>query len=266
MPSIQEWHREAYSAIASNQFSIYSAMPVRHILEFQSAVRVNLGIREESDLAFYKFYRMMDTWDESLIASFIDYFICHLPSVRHDPSLPRDLADELERRLDHGGSTWAVGVINGRYRLVDRVPAGVRATVESVMSREGKSSELLRQSWGKAYGVDKNPSHAYFDAVRAVEVLSCPLFSPADAEPTLGKDINVLRNGIHKFSFVMADSGKSGTSLEKVLAMMQLLWHSQTDRHGKNDYQGVSVEEAQAAVLLASTLIGFFSQGAIKRL
>lgn len=32
--------------------------------------------------------------------------------------------------------------------------------------------------------------------------------------------------------------------------MMQLLWHSQTDRHGSEDYADVTVEGAQAAVPL----------------
>lgn len=240
-------------------------MPLSGVLKFQAAARVHLGVTPDTDLHYYQLHQAMESWSQGLIAAFVDFFLSQI--ARPDPgnTLVGDALD-LEKRLAQGGSTWAVGLINDRWRLVDRVPAGVLLSVDGIMSAAGKASDLLRQSWEKAYGIDKNPSHAYFDAVRAVEVLSCPLFSPTDKEPTLGKDINVLRTGMNKFSFAMAGSSRTGPSLEKVLGMMQLLWHSQTDRHGKDDYQGVSVREAQSAVLLAATLVGWLSQGALKRI
>lgn len=260
LPSIYEWHIQASRGISS-----YSEVPLSVVLKFQAAARVNIRVTPDTQLHFYELHQAMNSWDQKLIASFVDFFLSQLPRPSHATDTLTGYAADLESRLAQGGSTWAVGVINGRYRLVDRVPAGVRMAIESVMSTSGQASQLLRQSWERAYGIDKSPSHAYFDAVRAVEVLSCPLFSPSDREPTLGKDINVLRTGMSNFSFVMADSARTNPSLEKVLGMMQLLWHSQTDRHGREDYRGVSVEEAQAAVLLAATLIGWLSQGALKR-
>lgn len=261
MPSIYEWHISATRGQSS-----YSKVPLSSVLRFQAAARVHLGITPDADLHFYELHQAMEEWSPKLIAAFVDFLLSQIPRpINAGNALVGDAAD-LEQRLAQGGSTWSVGLINGRWRLVERIPAGVLLAVESVMSDAGKASHLLRQSWERAYGIDKSPSHAYFDAVRAVEVLSCPLFSPADSESTLGKDINVLRTGITKFSFAMADSSRTGPSLEKVLGMMQLLWHSQTDRHGKDDYQGVSVQEAQAAVLLAATLVGWLSQGVLKRL
>ena len=261
LPSIYEWHIQACRGISS-----YSEVPLSGVLKFQAAARVNIRVTPDMQLHFYELHRSMNSWDQDLIASFIDYFLSQLSRQNSSFDTLNGSAADLESRLSEGGSTWAVGVINGHYRLVDRVPTGVRLAIEGVISASGQASCLLRQSWERAYGIDKNPSHAYFDAVRAVEVLSGPFFSPSDREPTLGKDINVLRTGLNKFSFVMADSARTSPSLEKVLGMMQLLWHSQTDRHGREDYQGVSVEEAQAAVLLAATLVGWLSQNAITRL
>jgi hypothetical protein len=261
MPSIYEWH-----IFASRGSSSYSKVPLSDVLKFQAAARIHIGVTPDADLHYYQLHRAMESWSQELIAAFVDFFLSQIARPVNASNSLDGAAADLEKRLAQGGSTWAVGLINGRYRLVDRVPAGVLLAMDGIMSAAGKASHLLRQSWERAYGIDKNPSHAYFDAVRAVEVLSCPLFSPADKEPTLGKDINVLRTGMKKFSFTMADSDRTGASLEKVLGMMQLLWHSQTDRHGKDDYQGVSVQEAQAAVLLAATLIGWLSQGAVGRL
>jgi hypothetical protein len=46
---------------------------------------------------------------------------------------------------------------------------------------------------------------------------------------------------------------------------MKLLWHSHSDRHGHGDYVGVTAEESQAAVLLASTLVGWFAKGLVTK-
>ncbi len=137
--------------------------------------------------------------------------------------------------------------------------------VQDTLSSADKASELLRSAWESAFGVNPKPSHAYYDAVRSVEVLSCPLISPNDGNATLGKDINVLRSGANKWQFAMSGS-RTSSPVEHVISMMQLLWHSQTDRHGRADYEDVSLAESQAAVLLASTLVGWLSKGMLTRI
>lgn len=239
--------------------------PLNDLLRFQTVCRTNLGFVPGEYILWSTFIELMiKHWDEKILTNYIHFVLSEINVYRVEPPAIQGRAQSLEEILVNGGSSWAVGWVQGRYGLLERIPAGVVDAVEGVVTAAGHASGLLRQAWDMAFGATKNPSHAYFDAVKAVEVLSCPLFSPNDREPTLGKDINVLRNKPESFSFVMTGSKRS-TPVEKLLSMMELLWHSQTDRHGRGDYQDVSEAEAQAAVLLASTLVGWFSQEYVQR-
>lgn len=238
--------------------------PLEQLLRFQAVSKTNLGFQSGMFFTWKSLIELMDVWPEQTLTNYVHFVLSQRNVYRSTPPNLDSVATELESVLAVGGSSWAVGWVQGRFGLVERVPAGVADAVQSVISAAGRASSLLQQSWEMAFGANRNPSHAYFDAVKSVEVLSCPLFSPNDQEPTLGKDINVVRNKPEAFSFAMTGS-KHGTPTEKLLAMMQLLWHSQTDRHGSSDYQDVSEAEAQAAVLLASTLVGWLSQGLVQR-
>lgn len=54
---------------------------------------------------------------------------------------------------------------------------------------------------------------------------------------------------------------------EVVLGMMRLLWHGQHDRHGGQPSApgNVSYEEANVAILMAVTLVGWFDAGLVAR-
>lgn len=126
------------------------------------------------------------------------------------------------------------------------------------------AEEKLSQAWDKAYGPDAQPTDAYVAAVRAVEILICPLVSPRSGRATLGTVIRDLRNQGGSWSFAMKHGDGADTS-PKVVGVLQLLWKGQNDRHGSGDYADVSIEEAQAAVLLASTVVGWLAKGMLRR-
>ncbi|KLU10628.1 hypothetical protein ABL57_05660 [Kocuria sp. SM24M-10] len=177
-----------------------------------------------------------------------------------------DRVTHLGRILHTAGSGWGIGERQGRFALELRVPAGVLHTVDHVLSNQDKASSMLRSAWEKAYGVSPSPSDAYHDAVKAVEIVGAPLVSPNSDRATLGTIFRDLNDQESKgiWEFVMVGS-KSTSALQHLISTMKLLWHSQSDRHGSEDYKDVTVEEAQAAVLLASTLVGWLSQGALRR-
>lgn len=251
--SLISWIRygEVSAGVASTTF----------LLKFQTAAKTNLGIigNRLSNETLGKLLRRMDP---ETFANLVHFMLSETSGAITGRLSPR--AQTVEDVLSSGGSSYSVGINRGRYGLVERVPAAVADTVEEVISSSGKASSLLSSAWDQAFGMNKNPSHAYSDAVKAVEVYSSPLFSPNDKLSTLGKDLNVLRNGEANFEFAMTGSQHT-TAIGHVVSMMQLLWHSQTDRHGEENYVGVSVAEAQAAVLLASTLVGWFSKGMVAR-
>lgn len=261
-PGIPDYMRESVIDWFRRGKYNHETADIGFLLRYQTVAKQDIGMRAGAHVKHGELSQFLRTLDQETFASLIHFLLSeiHLPNGRY-----RDArAEALQKILAEGGSSWMVGTVQGRLGLVERIPSAVAATVENVISSADKASGLLQKAWELAFGANKSPSHAYFDAVRAVEVLSCPLFSPKDKEPTLGKDINVLRNKPTGFEFVMSGS-KQATATEHLLSMMQLLWHSQSDRHGSDDYQDVSVEEAQAAVLLASTLIGWFSKGMIRR-
>jgi hypothetical protein len=232
------------------------------MLDFQQAARVNLSINAVNLVRVDSVFNVFRAFSETHRTWLVDFMLSRV-WMRNGRSEPNEVS-KLRKILRDAGSSWTVGVINNRYRLIAVLPGAVVEVVQQTLSLSDKASELLWSAWESAFGVDSKPSYAYYDAVRAVEVISCPLISPADRNATLGKNINVLRTGVDKWRFVMTGS-KEFSSVEHVIHMMQLLWHSQTDRHGRADYEGVSLAESQAAVLLASTLVGWLSKGMLER-
>lgn len=236
-------------------------IPMASFVEFQTASHMDVGVRSSERQPPQTVRAFLHARTDRELIFYIDFELSRFV-IDHVRAPQRVSA--LNGILRSSGSNWTVGDRRGRYGLVERVPSGVVKVVESVMSKQDLASSKLREAWDQAYGVNPSPSHAYQDAVKAVEILSTPLVSPNDRSATLGKDINVLRSGGHKWQFVMAGS-QHISSVGHLVSVMQLLWHSHTDRHGQEDYEDVSLEEAKAAVLLASTLVGWLSQNALRR-
>lgn len=234
---------------------------VDFLVDFQTALRQDLGIAPVRYSQAQDVIEFLGELDQTTLAYLVDFMLS-----KFNVGYRADRVNAMENILSSAGAGWTVGARGDHYGLIESLPTGVVQTAEDVVSLNSEAGALLSSAWDGAFGVNKRPSHAYYDAVRAVEVLSTALFSPNDSQATLGKDINVLRNAPEKWSFVLEGSPKVSTSpVEQVLSMMQLLWHSHEDRHGREDYKDVSVAQAQAAVFLASTLVGIFSQGMLER-
>ncbi len=230
-------------------------------LKFQTALRRPLGLVPAKSATIGAVRKWLAGLDEGTLTALVDYRLSSsFPRPSFNPQ-PRDTVASIKGILHSASSGWTVGDRNGRWGLIEALPEAVIDVAQAVVSQSGKASQLLNAAWASAFGIDKRPSHAYFDAVRAVEVFSCPLISPKDRVSTLGKDINVLDNKPEAWAFALSGD----RSIERLLGALRLLWHSQTDRHGREDYEDVGVDEAQAAVLLATTIVGWLSQGLLKR-
>lgn len=254
-PELVEW---AMPAPLSRNTTL---IPMSSFVEFQTASHMDVGVRSSERQPPHTVRAFLHARTDRELIFYIDFALSRF-AIDHVRAPQRVSA--LNSILQRSGSNWTVGDRRGRYGLVERVPSGVANAVESVMSKQDLASSKLREAWDQAYGVNPSPSHAYQDAVKAVEILSTALISPKDRNATLGKDINVLSTAGRKWQFVMAGSDKS-YSVEPLVSIMRLLWHSHLDRHGKQDYKDVTADEAKAAVLLASTLVGWLSQGALRR-
>src|SRR5467141_771909 len=166
---------------------------------------------------------------------------------------------QLKSHLEEGGSAWTVGVIDDHFALVSRVDPTVKAAGDEVISTAGRAGRHLQKAWNHAYGRQPEPSTSYREAVRAVEAIAAPVISPRNPTSNLGTIIADIRIAPQKWEVVLRP--RTGDAMSMVLETLQLLWTSELDRHGTADESvplHVSLEEAQAAVHLATTIVHWF--------
>lgn len=199
--------------------------------------------------------------DDELFLDLIDCLLDELKPYGKD----REAAAQLHAYLEEAGSVWTVGLRNNRFYLERRACPEALASAEQAIAPGDAAGQLLASAWNHAYGRNRNPSAAYWDAVRAVEELAGPVITPRDPKPSLGKMVPALRAAPHKWQFILRPS--DGNGVEMVATTLDLLWKSQQARHGGNgDGQRliVSFEEGEAAVQLAVTLVNWLRSGALK--
>ena len=170
---------------------------------------------------------------------------------------PADV-EYLEARLSQGRSAWRAT----SRGLEQRVDPTLQAIVASGFETKTRPTQHLRDAWHKAWGFNPDASGAYREAVRAVEAAYAPIALPLDSGATLGKIIVALRDKPAKFAVRLSDPG-SEKSVGLVRAMLELLWISQSDRHGtanEDTPMNVMLEQAQDAVALAATLVHLAQQ------
>lgn len=154
-----------------------------------------------------------------------------------------------------------------RWRLVRRVDGTVTAAVHDAQRSAADAGRLLATSWRATFQHDPDLKRAYADAVLAVEAAACPVLTPDDPTPTLGKAIAHLSRTVTQWSVAGLDDKqqKSGATL---LAMLHTVWQNQ-ERHasqGGKAPEPVDQVEAEAVLFLAVTLVQWFGRGLVRRL
>lgn len=173
----------------------------------------------------------------------------------------------LEKILSEAASEWRVGVVDSKPALVKRMDETVQRAAEELAGQGTRAGRLLADAWRHAFSMQRDPSASYRCSVRAVEAAAGPVLTPADPRPSLGKMITALRDGMSKWNFTFTvDSAVEPKQV--LLQMMQLLWTNEYSRHVDADPLvplHVSQPEAESAVVLALTLVNWFSSGAITK-
>jgi hypothetical protein len=177
---------------------------------------------------------------------------------------PEDLA-VLEQILSEAASEWRVGQLDSKPALVKRIDETVQLAAEETARQGTRPGRLLADAWRHAFSMQRDPSASYRSSVRAVEAAAGPVLTPADPRPSLGKMITALRDGMGKWNFAFTvDSTVSPKDV--LLQMMQLLWTNEYSRHVDADPATplhVNQAEAESAVVLALTLVNWFTAGAV---
>jgi hypothetical protein len=169
-------------------------------------------------------------------------------------------AKSLEKVLRLGSSNWRVVGDHLEARVDDAVREAVdRARQETAST---SASTHLDSAWIACYGRSSNPGLAYSESIKAVEAAAAPIVSPRDLKATLGKMIaGELTPNAALWRFTIVPH-----TMDPVISAMATLWDGQTDRHaGNRPTVPITQEAAQAAVLLAATLVHWFATGAISR-
>ena len=178
-----------------------------------------------------------------------------------DSDLP---PDELDSLLTDGGSVWTVAGSDGAFGLERRVDPTAAEAASAAIQEGGRPSEHLAAAWSSAFGRNPVPSHAYSEAVKAVEAAAKPIVTPNDDLATLGKMIVVLRDAGDRFGTAIDHDGFSG--LASMRALFEMVWKGQVGRHGTDDVEvpsSVTQESAEAAVYAAVAAVQLVRSGAV---
>jgi hypothetical protein len=226
-------------------------------VDFQNASRTDIGFRTSSLLSWKnEVLPLLRRIDDATFTNLTDY----LASVSY---INRN-SHPLERILSDGGSAWTVIRWNNSYaRLAKRVPDGVLDTVHGTLSATDAASVKLQEAWLDAYGTNPRASVAYSHAVVAVEIAALSVIQPKKTEATLGDLFSILEADTPKWKLVLRDSAKA-PGAKSLATMLRTLWRGHESRHGRPDYADASLEEARAAVILAATLVQWFTSGVVK--
>ncbi|OZE95532.1 hypothetical protein CH302_17070 [Rhodococcus sp. 15-2388-1-1a] len=184
----------------------------------------------------------------------VDYLL----GTKHDAQKQR-----LGELLTEAGSAWTLGQRNGRPGLIKRLPSGVAEAALAVF-QHGDAGRRLESAWASAFGINPDPETAYSRAVKAVEYAAIPVVSPNDGSATLGKLIGQIAGG-GQFNIPGLREHTDAKTHDVLIGMMRLLWTGQSDRHGGPSSVSVTQEQAEAAVMLAVTLVGWFETGKVVR-
>ena len=226
-------------------------------VDFQNASRTDLGFEADSIL----------DWDRQLgpylrglpdetFTNLLDYFASTSHYAQGEPHA-------LERPLSDGGSAWTIVRWNGTHaRLTKRVPDGVKDAVRGALAATDAASQKLQEAWLDAYGTNPRASVAYNHAVVAVEIAALSVLPTNLPEPTLANVFSILEADTPTWRLVFRDNDKA-PGAKSLAVMLRTLWRGHESRHGRPDYADATLEEARAAVILAATLVQWFTSGVV---
>ena len=168
---------------------------------------------------------------------------------------------DLDEILSLGGSVWRVDP-NG-HRLIRRVAATAQADFTNASSPDDMASGELQEAWTAVYGRNPDPSDAWDHSIKAVEAVLIPIVVPRKDKATLGNVVGSLN--AEESSWQLALHGHDDSrSVAPLVAMLRLIWPN-PDRHVGNNSRKPSLDEAQAVVSLAVTIVQWARAGALSR-
>lgn len=235
--------------------SSYGYVEQDFMLAFQTRIRRDYGFNASGTISVEDMRSALRSLDDNSFTNLVSFAL-------YDPGY-RQVVEDAEFMLSEGGSEWMAMWSDPHGLLVKRVPEGVLSAVKPVLSASDAASRKLQEAWGDAFGVNPRPSVAYGNAVVAVETAALSVIKISKQDPTLADLFSILEAEKPKWGLVLRDSDKA-PGAKTLAAMLRTIWRGHESRHGRPDYKDASIEEARAAVLLAATLVDWFTTGVVR--
>jgi hypothetical protein len=157
----------------------------------------------------------------------------------------------VRKMLEVAGSAWTVSVDGAS--LHRRVDPAAQVSMELATTPNDVASAELTEAWAKAYGRSPNASDAWDHSIKAVEAALIPVVVPKQDKPQLGHVLGQLDRNESQWKLGLT-SQQGLTPVQTLVGMLRLVWPN-PDRHPAGDRREPSLEEAQAVVHLAVTIV-----------
>ena len=183
--------------------------------------------------------------------------------VRHNMI---DFAGELDQYFEDARLVWMIDLFRGG--LVRRVSIETQATYAMAIAPDDIAASYLKEAWQAAFGIEPDAESAFLSAVKAVEATFKPAISPKNDRTTAGTMAADLEQKSDKWQALIPDRRPPSTQPKgdiagvKFLAAAMHLLHQCRRAHGNDqEYDANTLEDAQAACFLASSLIAMQRNG-----
>jgi hypothetical protein len=182
-------------------------------------------------------------------------------AVIHFGEVSGPALDNLTEILQLGGSVWRVDK-RGR-RLIRRVDTAAAAAFEEASSPSDVASSELQEAWTATYGRNPDASDAWDHSIKAVEAILIPIVTPAKKKATLGDVVGMLDSQGSRWQLALHGHDDS-QSVAPLVSMLRLMWPN-PDRHGGSSRRKPLLDEAQAVVNLAVTIVQWGRTGVVAK-
>ncbi|QQC90260.1 hypothetical protein [Streptomyces alfalfae] len=157
----------------------------------------------------------------------------------------------LEECLSVGGSAWMA--VKDQKGLQRRVDESAQQSYESAASPSDQAGEELKQAWVNAFSRNPDASDAWDHAIKAVEAVLIPIVVPQQDKAQLGHVVGSLRSQGKRWKFILPGV-QMNHDVQPLVSMLDALWPN-PDRHANGNQRQPTLEEAQAAVHLAVSIV-----------
>ena len=182
-----------------------------------------------------------------------------------------EFAGTLDQYFEDARLAWMIDL--GKGGLVRRVSTETQVTYAAAVAPDDVAATHLKEAWQAAFGIEPDPESAFLSAVKAVEAAFRPSISPASDQATAGTMANDLEQKPDKWQALLPDRRPASrypkgdsAGVHFLANALRLLYQCRRAHGDDQEYDANTLEDAQAACFLASSLIamqrnGFLTQG-----